>query len=757
MGNKALQCGYCGAVRDDEPLSGPPLCKRACGGGREGDGTTSMSGCDPAGCIFDDTIKHLGDYEQTAFRFAGSGNLAALRWVFVFGADHEVRDKSGTTLLHVACRSGSLSIVKDLVRRGLPIGVQDSAGWTPLHVASCMGRQDVILYLLRSGANPRCKNGRGQTPDELCSKPSVKEVVISSEGLERDGMRSTGLGRPLGPYSPQHAEDNLREGAGASLHFEPFFVPREPVICEPGYRNDLQHVGVSIFNISPGHGVAWLVATGAVRDYPVEINGFLTRVGCVDKERFGEYLGEDYSNSQTLRLEFFNSLPLLGTGVVSALQIALEDISMPSDWIKVDRLLRGIAHFWWRQHDEEAADRGSGESRAPLSKPSQGRRGAAYELRGLELHRCLLGTDVLHRLLFSALLLERHVAAGSSMSLNEWVHLNMGIEAGGADVPVHVQTGIYRTIAEAKEPLWGKPPAPVARAQRLDLEPRVACWAFVRYIGRSQASHGLESAAWPSSSLRSLVAEGGVASAGQAGPLPGCDLGDSDDAVPLPSASEVGTCGFAAPAARRRVRAMSALAQPLHKDAPAEDCSEDEETVWASLRGCALLLAHEPGGAPPFAFVWLQHLVLHKADPTKRCLFLQGRQPQAHQQAQWTGSDEWVDMCLLLGDGRFQPLEAPRLVLRFPNQCGYEMWAERLTELCPPEGAKPPGLRVSGVRLPASIETDWPKELGRDRKPPTSGGDAPAAIASEADPAAEGGSAEEGALEDRPADHIGRI
>merc|ERR1719222_759385 len=103
------------------------------------------------------------------------------------------------------------------------------------------------------------------------------------------------------------------------------------MLHEPRHREQLQQLGVDIFNRSPGHGVAFLVAVGVVRDYPVEINSFLVRVGA-DPVCIGDYLGEDYPIAQTLRLEFLNSLPLLGSGVVSALQTAFREMAVPADW-----------------------------------------------------------------------------------------------------------------------------------------------------------------------------------------------------------------------------------------------------------------------------------------------------------------------------------------------------------------------------------------------------------------------------------------
>lgn len=55
--------------------------------------------------------------------------------------------------------------------------------------------------------------------------------------------------------------------------------------------------------------------------------------------------------------------------VTTALEAISHDIRLPTDWLKalfvpkakthssraalqVDRLLRGIAHFWWKQHED---------------------------------------------------------------------------------------------------------------------------------------------------------------------------------------------------------------------------------------------------------------------------------------------------------------------------------------------------------------------------------------------------------------------
>merc|ERR1719361_2540333 len=97
-------------------------------------------GCDPAGAVFHETLEDLNEVDRLLLTFASSANLEAIRWLFVLGANADACDTNGTTCLHAACRSGSYSIVKEFIARGLHLEAVDVAGCTPLHVALFMGR-----------------------------------------------------------------------------------------------------------------------------------------------------------------------------------------------------------------------------------------------------------------------------------------------------------------------------------------------------------------------------------------------------------------------------------------------------------------------------------------------------------------------------------------------------------------------------------------------------------------------------------------
>ena len=179
MGNSAL----CGGA----PQRCVEECTRLHGETRSRDLEEEQE-CDPAGAVFSETLRGLPSLDQEALRFAGSPNLAAVRWLLALGANPKARDSSGTTLLHAACRSGSCLIVQELVKQGLPLDAQDNSGWTPLHITAVMGRRDLALLLVRVRANISVRNKKGALPVSMCTDPGTKEVLeefCTGSGLAR--------------------------------------------------------------------------------------------------------------------------------------------------------------------------------------------------------------------------------------------------------------------------------------------------------------------------------------------------------------------------------------------------------------------------------------------------------------------------------------------------------------------------------------------------------------------------------------------
>jgi ankyrin repeat protein len=99
--------------------------------------------------------------------------------------------ESRSSLLHQACAQENLTLIRELVERGLPINARDKWGQTPLHIAVDIDIDSVNVrlgdvsemsftttrLLLSLGADPSVQDGNGLTPREWAAKygPDVLE------------------------------------------------------------------------------------------------------------------------------------------------------------------------------------------------------------------------------------------------------------------------------------------------------------------------------------------------------------------------------------------------------------------------------------------------------------------------------------------------------------------------------------------------------------------------------------------------------
>merc|ERR1712087_734158 len=88
------------------------------------------------------------------------------------------------------------------------------------------------------------------------------------------------------------------------------------------------------------------------------------------------------------------------------------------------------------------------------------------------------------------------------------------------------------------------------------------------------------------------------------------------------------------------------------------------------------------------------------------------------------GEDDWLELCLLLGDGRFQPLEAPQLELRLDKAADFDAWAAHLGELCYDDpSSRQQGNKAVDLKLPAFLNSSWPEAPSDMQVPPMLPGD----------------------------------
>ena len=91
--------------------------------------------------LFDDEVNLLTVGRDMSRLFVASGK----RWM-------ELRIKSGTTPLTLACYQGDVEAISALLQQGAGVDQQDDDGYTPLFVASLKGHVDAARVLLDAGA-----------------------------------------------------------------------------------------------------------------------------------------------------------------------------------------------------------------------------------------------------------------------------------------------------------------------------------------------------------------------------------------------------------------------------------------------------------------------------------------------------------------------------------------------------------------------------------------------------------------------------
>lgn len=694
-------------------LCGSSMCPKATlNPGIETELFDDTSTCDPAGAIFNETLEDLNEVDRLLLQFASTSNLAAVRWLFVLGANPDACDTNGTTCLHTACRSGSLPIVQEFINRELPLDSTDVAGWTPLHVSLFMGRRSVAVLLMQNGADLHARNSRGQSPSELSSDVWLREAV-SDCALHRQRHRRSGSStvNEFPPWTPSSAmkPSNGDIQISSRLRFEPFFVPRAPVLKDAPSVPGLQRLGLEIFNQRPGQGLAFIVASGCVRDFPVELSGFLNDRD-ISSIQVGEFLGENYSIAQTLRLEYINSVRLIGTGVVAALAKVFDQLAIPTDMQKIDRLVDGIAQIWWRQHEQIS------------SKDLRTSSDDDKEVQGLPLMKCMQSHDVLSQLMFSAILLHWNLYAplpsSQKLSPEQWLTLNEGLGVSGIenlDTAAlcsirHVHSLVYNMISHNFYPqlqIWGgaqaRPPKLVQKPALTATEPMASGWARLAAGGFPSLAFAGPTTTGSSSyrHLRSILSETTMGGFNLVSPSQSrCQ--SRADASPMPSASRLPISTFVTRSALSNTLAPpKAIAERVHDEDNKETVEfggrsprngfGSQDMAWLALYQGLLFLAPKSQPWAPYAFLYTSGLSVRTDSATLTLTLLPQRTSvsedkkiaKTHSSSSLipptptTALPARLQVVFLLPDARWQVLEVPRFQVSFSDAQQLEVWSKK--------------------------------------------------------------------------------
>ncbi len=86
------------------------------------------------------------------------------------GADVNMQNKYGETLLHISIRRDRREMVQKLIESGADINRPDAPGWTPLMECVMDDMPELCKVLLEAGADKSIANARGATAGMLVQK-----------------------------------------------------------------------------------------------------------------------------------------------------------------------------------------------------------------------------------------------------------------------------------------------------------------------------------------------------------------------------------------------------------------------------------------------------------------------------------------------------------------------------------------------------------------------------------------------------------
>ncbi|OGV46439.1 MAG: hypothetical protein A2017_02010 [Lentisphaerae bacterium GWF2_44_16] len=92
-----------------------------------------------------------------------ASNQNALKQALAEGANVNLADANGTTVLMLAITFGQTENVKTLLEKGADISMEDIRGNNALFIASMNHRNEIVKMLLLKGADINAKNKQGQT------------------------------------------------------------------------------------------------------------------------------------------------------------------------------------------------------------------------------------------------------------------------------------------------------------------------------------------------------------------------------------------------------------------------------------------------------------------------------------------------------------------------------------------------------------------------------------------------------------------
>ncbi|KAM8930563.1 cyclin-dependent kinase 4 inhibitor C [Pelodytes ibericus] len=151
-------------------------------------------------------------FGRTALQVMRLGNPAIAQALLQRGANPNLRDCTGFSVLHDAARAGFQDTVQTLLDFQADVNIQDNEGNLPLHLAAKEGHLPVVRYLiLHTDTHVGHRNRHGDTPWDMARLYKREDVLQWMQGNVRDVF-----GRGINVYPLDYNFLNAQPAACAS-------------------------------------------------------------------------------------------------------------------------------------------------------------------------------------------------------------------------------------------------------------------------------------------------------------------------------------------------------------------------------------------------------------------------------------------------------------------------------------------------------------------------------------------------------------
>nr|XP_060629469.1 cyclin-dependent kinase 4 inhibitor C [Anolis sagrei ordinatus] len=135
-------------------------------------------------------------FGRTALQVMKLGNPEIARQLLLRGADPDLRDSAGFSVLHDAARAGFLDTLQTLLEFRADVNAEDGGGNLPLHLAAQEGHLPAVAFLLERTAAARLghRNHRGDTAYDVARLYKRHAVARLLEEGRRRGEQGQGGG-----------------------------------------------------------------------------------------------------------------------------------------------------------------------------------------------------------------------------------------------------------------------------------------------------------------------------------------------------------------------------------------------------------------------------------------------------------------------------------------------------------------------------------------------------------------------------------